>query len=65
MTEEQSAAFVNSQVACALIEMEGMKAENMQRQSQGHEPVYREDDFGSITERYEIGYNSVISRLRN
>ena len=64
MTEEQSTAFVNSQVACALIEMEGMKAENMQRQAQGHDMVYLEADFNSIQDRYEIGYNSVIGRLQ-
>ena len=63
MTLEERAAYINSQVACALIEMEGMKAENMQRAHLGQSMAYSDTSFIALIERYGIGYNAVLSYL--
>jgi hypothetical protein len=61
MTPEQKAAFVNSQVACALIEAMGMQAENQQRTNRGHSIAYGEDAFAALIEKYGIHHNAVHS----
>lgn len=58
-------ARVNANVACALIRLESMKAENTQRERQGLSPSYGEDAFLNIIIEEEIGYNDVISTLQN
>jgi len=59
MTPEQKAAFVNSQVACALIEAMGMKAENQQRTHLGQSIAYGEEAFAALIEKYGIHHNAV------
>lgn len=61
MTPEQQAAFINSQVACALIELAGMQAENTARQQLGQSPAYQEDSFQVLMRRYLIGHNEVLT----
>lgn len=56
-TPEMKAAYVNSQAACALLEMEGMKAANSQ-----HEDCqpYDENAFQAVIEKYGIHHNGVL-----
>ncbi len=63
MTREEKVAYVNAQVACALIEMEGMKADNMQRKAVGDSMAYNHADFLEVIERYSIHHNGVIGEF--
>jgi len=65
MTPEQEASYVNSQTACALIRMEGMKAENEFRQQQGLTIAYDEAAFLAVIEEYGIHHNAVVSMFRS
>jgi len=65
MTPEQSAAFVNSQVACALAEIEMMKAANHERLSSGEALAYNDESFAEIQDRFGIGRNAVVQVMRN
>ena len=60
MTPEQKAAYINGQVACALIEMESMKAENEAAKLRGDPPGYLRDDFLELIEKYAIAHNSTL-----
>jgi hypothetical protein len=64
MTPGEKVAFINSQVACALIEMESMKAANRDRQSRGESDAYGEEAFMNIINEHRIGWNDVIGYLR-
>lgn len=58
MTSEQKAAYVNAQMACALIEMEGMKAANAQHpEAQPH----AKEDFDKVILKYGIHHNGVVT----
>lgn len=61
MTFDEAAriARVHANVARAMIEMNAMTAENMQRQALGHSMAYDESAFLSIIDECGIGYNSV------
>ncbi len=63
MTEEQKAAYVNSRVACALIEAMGMMSENLWRLKIGETSIYPESAFNALIARYDIGSNSVYMDL--
>ena len=65
MTPEQRAAYITAQAACAIAEIEGMKAENMQREALGQSMAYVFDDFFAITEKYPIHHNAVIEWMRD
>ncbi len=56
-------AFVNSQVACAMIEMEAMKASNTNREMRGEAIAYAEEAFIALINKYGIGHNTVIETL--
>lgn len=60
MTPEQKAAYIQAQTACALIEMEGMKAENQHRITRGETIAYDGEAFMAIIEKYGIHNNGVI-----
>jgi len=64
MNENEQAAFIMSQVACAQIEAEGMTAENMQRQALGQSMAFVQEDFVKLITTYRIGYNDVLEYLR-
>jgi len=64
MTTEQQAAYVNGQVACAMIEAMGMQAENKIRELQGGFPPYGEDDFAKVIEEYNIHHNGVMREFQ-
>ena len=61
MTPEQQAAYVMSQVACALIEMNAMIATNTERERNGWAPAYNEIAFLQLHEKYCIGHNAVLT----
>lgn len=64
MTDEQEAAYVSSQTACALITAFGMVAENQDRLSQGKTIAYGEEAFNDLINEYGIHHNSVITTFR-
>lgn len=65
MNENQQAAYVMSQVACALIKSEGMKARNEMNAIRGEYPAYGEDDFNRLIEDHAIGENAVVGLFKN
>ena len=58
MTEEQKAAYINSQILCARIEMEAMKLANIEKQTPGL--AYGEAAFRAIVDKFVIGHNDVL-----
>ncbi len=58
------AAYIMSQVACALIELEAMKAANYQRAQLGQAQEYSEDAIVSLIDKYHLDHNSVIEKLQ-
>jgi hypothetical protein len=64
MTTEEKVAYIQSQTACALLEMEAMKVENLQRINQGLSVAYGEDAFMKVISNYGIGHNSVLQLIR-
>lgn len=63
MYPEQRAAFINSQTACMLVELEAMRAANRERESNGFSPAYGEDEFLALITRYGLHHNAVVSFL--
>ncbi len=61
MTPEQQVAFVQSQVACLLVELEAMKAANMEREHRGEAIAYGEDAFRELLGRYTVQHNDVLT----
>lgn len=60
MTDEQKAAYVQSQSVCALIAALGAFSENMQRQHLGQSMAYDEGSFTALINEYNISHNAVI-----
>lgn len=60
MTEEQKAAYINSQAVCAQIELEAMKVTNRHDESLGSAPTYAEEDFRAIIGRFVIEHDNVL-----
>lgn len=60
MNENERAVFLMSQTACALIEMEGMKAANIERESHGYALAYGEEAFLALIEKYGIHHNAAL-----
>lgn len=60
MTDEQKAAYVIAQAACAMAEIHGMVAENQKRAAEGKAMAYDERDFFAISEKYYLGHNAVL-----
>lgn len=48
----------------AMIEMEGMKAENQQRVSNGQAVAYTEKDFANISVNHSIDHNHLVEAMR-
>ena len=61
MTPEQKAAYIQAQAACAMADVAGMQAENMQREHRGEAMAYVEEDFVEIPNKYGIHCNAVIT----
>ena len=64
MREESNAAYINAQVACALMRMNGMIAENQYCVFCGETPKYLEKDFLKVIEEEGIYHNATVSMLR-
>ncbi len=66
MTPEQKAAFINAQTAMMHAEMQGMIAENWERQQRGHSLAHGPQQWQEFQSRWEtvIGYNAVILFFR-
>ncbi len=62
--ELRNIAYVNAQVACALIEMESMKAKNQWRKHQQESPAYGEEAFLAVINKYGIHHNAVLEVMR-
>ena len=60
MSPEEKRTYMDSQIACALIEMESMKAMNYERDAQGLAQAYNEEAFLDLIEKYGIHHNAVI-----
>jgi len=56
--------FINSQIACAMIEAMGMTAQNEQRKHQGTDMDYKMNDFLELINKYDLGHNSIITYLQ-
>lgn len=56
-------AYVMSQVASALARIEGMKAENMQREHHGESIAYGEEAFEGVISDFGLGHNAVLTTL--
>ena len=65
MTPEQQAAYVQSQVVCALAEILGAMSENMQRAACGQSMAYDDAAFSEIPDRYGISHNAVLELFRS
>lgn len=63
MTKQERVAYINSQVACALIVMEGMKAENTYREMRGETIAYGDKAFNAVIDQHGIGHNAVMACL--
>ncbi len=57
--------YIQSQIACALIEALGMISLNMQRQSLGQAMAYEDVAFKSLIDKYGIHHNAVMEALRD
>jgi len=61
MTDEQKAAYIYAQAACANAEIEAMKADNQYRKMRGGTIAYDGDAFREIIEKYGIHHNAICS----
>lgn len=63
MTNEENLIFLKSQITCAIIELEAMKAENKQREIEGKSLAYDEESFLSLINKYGLGHNTIINSI--
>lgn len=61
MTDEQKAAYVNAQAACAMAEIAGMQALNQYRLARGEAIAYSDEAFDAIPNKYGIHHNAVLT----
>jgi len=64
MTPEQSAAYIFSQSICAMIEVEGLKAENADREQRGFAQAYGEAAFLAVLDKYALDHNTVMGTFQ-
>lgn len=63
MNEEQRAAFLIAQTACAMIEAMGMVADNQMRAFSNEPPAYTKGAFDALIDRYGLGHNAAVTWL--
>ena len=63
MNEEQRAAFLNSQVASALIVAAGMTADNARAVYARDKLPYTGKQFEALIDNYGIGHNAALTTL--
>ena len=59
----QNVAYVQSQIATAMVELEAMKWANVNRREQGLSLAYTEEAFASLIDKYQLGHNAVVTNL--
>lgn len=64
MTPEQQAAFIQSQTACMLAELEAMKAENEAAMAMGFALVHEGPAFRALPDKHGVGHNAVVGFFR-
>ena len=65
MTPSQSAAFLNAQTAIFNCRLQGMLAENKQREITGDSPAYTEEAFSQLEKDFpDLSYNGSVSILQ-
>jgi len=60
MNEDQKLIYLRGQILCAEIEMQGMLAENKQREAVGASMAYVESDFQMLFSKYAITHNAIL-----
>ena len=60
---DDKTAYIFSQSVSAMIELEGMKAANIERERQGLAPAYGEEAFRKLSSDFCISHNDVIAYL--
>ena len=65
MTPEQKAAYVFAQAVCAMAEIEGMKAENIQCTFRDADMTYMKKQFMAVIEKYGIHHNAVLTEFED
>jgi len=63
VTKLQNIAYVNSQIASAMIELEAMKSENTQAEHHGHSMPWGYNEFCSLIEKYKLSHNQIMTQL--
>ena len=59
----ENAVYVFAMTTQALLQMEGMKAENMRREHQGEAMAYTEADFNAVVMGHGVHHNAVMKRF--
>lgn len=60
MTEQQAAAYVQAQAAAAIIEAEGMKAQNRIAEIREEYPLFDSGDFEQLIDKYGLGCKTIL-----
>ncbi len=63
MTESERVAFIASQTACMLADIEGMKALNAYRERRDEAQAYDADDFHGLAKEYGVDRAAVLALL--
>ena len=53
-----------NEAVSALIELEAMKADNQQRESESNSPAYTSEQIMDLKCKYALDYNSIIDKYR-
>ena len=64
MNENEQAAFIMAQCACAIIKAMGMVAENKICEIQQEYPKFDQSDFLSVIDEHKIEWNDVLGYLK-
>jgi hypothetical protein len=65
VTPEQAAAYVHAQSVAAQAMIEGMKAENTEREAKGLSLAYDGEAFYGVIKEFGIHHNAVLELFRS
>lgn len=65
MTPEQKAAHVIAQAACLNAHVAAMEIANNMCFMKSSEPIYKEQDFMDLINRYGVHHNAVVTFFRD
>lgn len=65
MTDEENLVYIRGMLLQAEIRMQGMVAENMQRELLGQSMAYTGVDFEKLIEEFGIYHNGLVTGLAN